>query len=156
MEAYVTGCCARIMSLVGDWATTEDPKILEEDLLAIIFSALRLAQMLRCQRACWSIRHLGSAIPGSLQADRPIFFDSETMVDKHMDEDSEEDSPTRYRKIVEVIVTPSLFKRGDTDGERFEVESCVEKTEVKCREASVASGLQRWEGRPTPYDDMDG
>lgn len=50
------------------------------------------------------------------------------------DEDSdEEDSRIRNGKTVEVFVTPSLFKSGRSDGERFDVESCVQRSEVKCR-----------------------
>ena len=57
------------------------------------------------------------------------------MDDKHGDDDSDGDPDApmaRYRKIVEIVVSPAMFKRGNTDGERFEDESCVEPAEVKC------------------------
>ena len=141
MEARVTECVRRIMSLVGHWVAAEDFKALEEDLEVILFQAVKFSQTLRCQRACWSVRHLGSATHGSSNtgyADGPVFFDGGTMNDKHGDEDSDgENVQTSYRKIVEIVVSPGLFKRGNTDGERFDIESCVEPSEVKCKRPSI-------------------
>ena len=141
MEARVTECVRRIMSLVGNWVAGEDFKALEEDLEVILFQAVKLSQTLRCQRACWSVRHLGSATHGSSNtgyADGPIFFDGGTMNDKHGDEDSDgENVQTSYRKIVEIVVSPRLFKLRNTDGERFDIESCVEPSEVKCKRPSI-------------------
>ncbi|KAL8838119.1 MAG: hypothetical protein Q9170_002260 [Blastenia crenularia] len=111
MESYVTRCCEHIMGLVGQWVGQRDRNILEEDLLAILFSAV-----------------------GSLASSRdPVLFDREIMEDKHGEEDSDgEDVPTADGKRVEILISPALFKRGNTDGERFEFESCIERAEVKC------------------------
>lgn len=63
------------------------------------------------------------------------------MNDKHGDEDSDgENVQTSHRKIVEIVVSPGLFKRGNTDGERFDIESCVEPSEVKCKRPSIGVG----------------
>ena len=144
MEACVTGCVRRIMTLVGNWVAAEELKPLEDELEGILFQAVRLSQTLRCQRACWSVRHLGSGAHVSSNtghANGPVFFDGGSMNDKHGDEDSDgEDVQTPYRKIVEIVVSPGLFKRGNTDGERFDVESCVEPSEVKCKKPSIGAG----------------
>ena len=56
------------------------------------------------------------------------------MEDRYGEEDSDkEDSQVRNGKLVEIFVTPSLFKSGNSDGEQFDVESCVQRSEVKCR-----------------------
>ena len=56
------------------------------------------------------------------------------MEDKHADENSDgEDIPTANGKHVQIVVSPGLFKRGNTDGEQFESESCIGGTEVRRR-----------------------
>ena len=142
MEARVTECGRRIMSLIGIWVAVEDRRMLEDELLVILLQAVKLSQTLRCQRACWSVRHPSSAVQGTLSAgDCLVFFDDGTMNDKHGDEDSDgENIQTSYKKIVEIVVSPALFKRGNTDGERFDVESCVEPSEVKCKRPSIGAG----------------
>ncbi|KAL8953268.1 MAG: hypothetical protein Q9222_000873 [Ikaeria aurantiellina] len=129
METHVTKCCDYVMGLVGAWVGTRDRKSLEEDLLAILFNAVSLSKTIRCQRAQWSVRQVGS-LSASID---PILFDGQIMEDKHGGEDSDgEDIPTADGRRVEILVSPALFKRGNTDGERFEFESCIERAEVKC------------------------
>ena len=139
MEGHVSDCGHRIMSLIGPWVDQKTRQKLEEELLGILFQAVRLSQTLRCQRASWSVRHVvdpSTQDPGlTTSASPPLFFDEAVMDDKHGDDDSDidaDDPMDRSRKIVEVVVSPALFKRGNTDGERFEIESCVEPAEVKC------------------------
>ena len=145
MKAHVTDCSSRIMSIVGDWVADENLKVLEDKLLPILFQAVKLSQTLRCQRACWSVRHLGDAVLQSHQtasSDRVVFFDESTMVDNiGNDSSDEEGSQRQYRKIVEVVVTPGLFKRGNTDGELFDVETCIQRSEVKCRELHTGARI---------------
>lgn len=130
MEARVTDCCDHIMGLIAPWVVKRDRRALEEELLAILFSAVSLSKTLRCQRALWSVRQVGE----SASRDKPILFDEEIMEDKHADENSDgEDIPTANGRHVEIVVSPGLFKRGNTDGEQFEFESCIERAEVKCR-----------------------
>lgn len=136
MEGYVSECSRQIMDLIGPWVGLDKRQKLEEELLGILLQAVKLSQILRCQRASWSVRHVigaNSQDPGLTAPDMPTFFDEVVMDDKHGDDDSEDDSSTpRGQKIVEIVVSPGLFKRGNTDGERFEFESCVEQAEVRC------------------------
>lgn len=43
---------------------------------------------------------------------------------------SDEDDPL-YERLVEVVVTPALFKRGNTDGEQYDIETCIEPAKVR-------------------------
>ncbi|KAL8879399.1 MAG: hypothetical protein Q9198_002978 [Flavoplaca austrocitrina] len=129
MESHVISCCEYIMRLVGQWVRNRDCRTMKEDLLLLLFNAVELSKILRCQRAQWSVRQVDN--PSSSKD--VILFDGETMEDKHSEEDSDgEDIPTPSGKRVEIIVSPGLFKRGNTDGEQFEYESCIERAEVKC------------------------
>ena len=128
------------MSLVANWVAAEDQGMLEDGLQKILSDAVKLSQTLRCQRAFWSIRQAGSVVNRTLNAGRTgswLYFDENTMDDEQGDEDSEGRSiPTSSRKTVEIIISPSLWKCGDTDGERYDIESCVERSEVKCKRPS--------------------
>lgn len=143
-EACVTECSNRIMGVVGNWVATENRRMLEETLLPMLLQAVKLSQTLRCQRAYWSVRHPGDAIrqrPQSGLPDDLVFFDEATMDDKHGDEDSDEEGAhAQYRKTVEIFITPGLFKSGNSDGEQFDIETCVERSEVRCRPLSIGLG----------------
>ena len=129
MESHVTDCHRHIMSVIGPWVPQGERQMLEEELLEILLSAVSLSKTLRCQRACWSVRH----VDVSSTRHSVVFFDEAIMDDKHGDEDSDEqDISTISKKVVEIVVSPGLFKRGNTDGERFEFESCLARSEVKC------------------------
>ena len=129
------------MGFVGNWVAPEKREALEDTLSTVLLQATKLSQTLRCQRACWSVRHLGDAIQRR-QSRRPhelVLFDEATMDDKHGDEDSDEEDG-QSEKIVEIFITPCLFKSDNTDGERFDVETCIERSEVKCRTPSIEPG----------------
>ena len=129
METHVTSCHRHIMSVVGPWVAQGERKVLEVELLEILFSAVSLSKTLRCQRACWSVRH----VDGPSAGESVIFSDEAIMDDKHGDEDSDgQQMPTANGKFVEIIVSPGLYKRGNIDGERFEFESCIARSDVKC------------------------
>ncbi|KAL8639629.1 MAG: hypothetical protein Q9228_003353 [Teloschistes exilis] len=132
MEHHAAECSDQIFQVVGNWAPEENRKALYDGLHSIIFQAVKLSQTLRCQRACWSIRSVKSEDPAFQGSGRkaPSFFDECTMQG-----DDDEAENQQFRKIVEVLVTPALFKRGNTDGERFDTETCLERAEVKCRPA---------------------
>ena len=142
-EGHVSSCGRRIMALVGPWVDLDTRKKLEGDLEAILLQAVQLSQVLRYQRASWSVRHVVDAKPHdsmSATSDTPVFFNEAIMDDKHGDDDSDDDvSSHRYRKIVEIVVSPGLFKRGDTDGERFDFEACVERAEVRCYSPAIGA-----------------
>ena len=123
------------MNIIGMWVTEKDRREVEDSLCAVILKAITLSQNLRCQRAHWSVRHPGDInqrVQSELSDDL-VFFDPATMEDRYGEEDSdEEDSQVRNGKLVEIFVTPGLFKSGNSDGERFDVEYCSQRSEVKC------------------------
>ena len=135
-----TACSTRIMSLVANWVAAEDQGKLEDGLREILSDAVMLSQTLRCQRAFWSIRQAGSFVNRTLnagRADSSLYFDEGTMYDKYGEEDSDGRSISiSSQKKVRVIISPSLWKRGNTDGERYDVEFCAERSEVKCKRSS--------------------
>lgn len=135
-----TACSTRIMSLVANWVAAEDQGKLEDGLREILSDAVKLSQTLRCQRASWSIRQAGSFVnraPNAGRVDSLLYFDERTMDDKYGDEDSDGRSiPTSSSKKVEIIISSSLWKRGDTNGERYDSEFCAERSEVKCKRPS--------------------
>ena len=137
MEKHVTQCCNRIMGVIAAWIATENRKALEETLLTVLLQAVKLSQTLRCQRAYWSVRHLGDSIHPGPQSGPPnglVFFNEASMDDKYGEEDSDEEGANApYSKIVEIFVTPGLYKSGNSDGERFDIETCIGRSEVKCR-----------------------
>lgn len=143
-KACVTDCSNRIMGVVGNWVATENRRTLEDSLLPVLLQAVKLSQTLRCQRAYWSVRHPGDAIRQGPQSELPdglVFLDKATMDDKHGDEDSDEEAAhAQYSKTVEIFITPGLFKSGNSDGEQFDIETCIERSEVKCRPLSIGLG----------------
>ena len=132
MEGHVTDCAKDIMSLIGPWMSEDDCKALEMEkgLHAILLSAVGLSKTIRCQRASWSVRH----IDGASARDCQLLYDEAVMNDEgHREDDRKgEEISTSGPKLVEVVATPGLFKRGNSDGELFELESCMYKSEVKC------------------------
>lgn len=38
-------------------------------------------------------------------------------------------------RIVDLVIGPGLYKRGNTNGQGFDTETCMERSEVKCRES---------------------
>lgn len=128
MEACVTQCSSRIVSLVHDWISPDARKTLEKDLLEILLEAVDLSRTLRRQRACWTVRHFD----GLPTRNSPVLLDETVMEDVHGDDESDNEGiRTAYKRAIDVIASPALFKRGDSDGKRFEVETCVVKAEVK-------------------------
>jgi hypothetical protein len=121
------------MSLIRPWVNQDAIQKLEEELSGILHQAVKLSLTLRCQRASWSVRHVVDVRSHDTEPTRntPIFFDEAVMKDDDDDDDEQACKP-QYRKLVEIVVSPSLFKRGNTGGEGFEFECCVEKAEVKC------------------------
>ena len=132
MEGHVTDCANQIMSLIGQWMSEDDRKALELDkgLQGILLSAVGLSKAIRCQRASWSVRH----IDGASARDSQLLYDEAVMNDEEHREDDKngEELLTSRPKLVEVVASPSLFKCGNSDGELFELESCLYKSEVKC------------------------
>ncbi|OAL49032.1 hypothetical protein IQ07DRAFT_681058 [Pyrenochaeta sp. DS3sAY3a] len=125
---------SEVMEVIRPWhkeGTPETMKVDEDKLYTIFASAVQLAQVLRRQRALWSVR-----LPWAPGGDgtTPLFtFDPTCMEDeRNNDEFGMEELKTR---CVEFIVTPALYKRGTMNGERFD------KEDARCRAAVVIVGL---------------
>ena len=72
----------------------------------------------------------------------PTPFDGQTMKDKNNDEESDDEDTKRNgyntrQRLVEIVVTPALFKRGTSEGERYESETCIVRADVTCADARV-------------------
>ncbi|KAF2643574.1 hypothetical protein P280DRAFT_256134 [Massarina eburnea CBS 473.64] len=109
------------------WCTTNDPKAIADyrnRLYDIFNEAVRFAQFLRRQRALWSVRFpMRKKLPNVTET-APLAFDGSYM----KDEWGEEDVGQGY--YVELVVTPTLWKRGTIDGERFENEEAAVPAKV--------------------------
>lgn len=73
----------------------------------------------------WSVR-----LPLAAEAGQSLEFNAETMQD--IDTRGGDDDEMEISKVVSLIVFPGLFKRGDTNGEHYDTETCVVKSMVKC------------------------
>lgn len=122
------------MEVVRPWHKGGTPQTLmadENKLYDIFVSAVQLAQILRRQRALWSVRL--PWVPGASGPAQPSRFDPFSMEDeRNNDHVSIEDLKTC---CVEFIVAPALYKRGTMNGDRFDKEEAV------CRSAVVIAGL---------------
>ncbi len=125
------------MNGIGRWIPAEQQAQAANDLKTCFMDAIALSQLLRRQRACWYVRFPASTTRASedmmLQGNRgsiPVFFDPTTMRDVNADY---MDPEYKHRKVLELLVSPGLFKRGDSDGDHFEEETCREPAEVTCK-----------------------
>lgn len=130
MGGRLTDCAKNIMLLIGQWVSEDDCKALEEGLQAILLNAVSLSRTMRCQRASWSVRHIDKASARDCQ----LPYDEVMMNDGgHREEDmTGEEILTSGPKLVQIVASPGLFKRGNSDGELFEFESCLYRSEVRC------------------------
>jgi hypothetical protein len=124
---------------------------IDTELTKIIRKAVEVSRLLRYQRPCWSIHY---PAPSRGLSGRQL-MDSETMIEHEFinEEDSGADgnrsslSSERHSgkidKVLELFVSPALFKTGNIDGELWEAgPSCLCKAVVTCKELdpSEASG----------------
>ncbi|KAG9203834.1 hypothetical protein G6514_001995 [Epicoccum nigrum] len=120
---------SEVMEVVRPWHKDETPERLraeERRLSEIFFSAVRLASILRRQRALWSVRL--PWVPGSSGQDQPLMFDPTSMDDERNNDDvSIEDLKAC---CVEFIVAPALYKRGTMNGDRFDTEAAIYRAAV--------------------------
>ncbi|SLM35202.1 hypothetical protein LPUS_04304 [Lasallia pustulata] len=139
VQAYIKSCSRYILTPIAGWTVETNQQKLEDELLGILSGTLKLSQKLRCQRACWSVRHLGAAPRVSLPPQQPgpfMVLDARAMRDINGDE--YDDVPGRrdtLGRIVDLVIGPGLYKRGNTNGQGFDTETCMERSEVKCRES---------------------
>ena len=72
----------------------------------------------------------------NLRRPRDIVFDEAYMRDDDIvDEDYGQDSGQKIRKLVELVICPGLFKRGNADGGRYDTEPCILQQPVLCRDS---------------------
>lgn len=124
---------ADVMDVVKAWHKTGTPagiKAEAEKLHAIFTNAVHFAQLLRRQRALWSIRF---TLPSSGETNAPLKFNPCCMEDERNNDDV--DMEELKKRCVEFIVTPALYKRGTMNGEFFDREDAA------CRAAVVIDGL---------------
>ena len=119
-------CGKLILDVVGPLAPKDQREQLANDLQGILVQAITFSQTLRCQRASWSVRHV---VRRASSNDQPVYFDKSIMVNERGDASDDGDGP--YRRLVEFVVSPALFKRGDTDGEQYDIETCLELAKVR-------------------------
>lgn len=99
----------------------------------IFAEAQKLNQLIRCQRASWQVRHPSRRViapiviteeDGTVREYDPspepwrLEFDPEYMKDQAQDYEG-------GKATVDMVLAPGLWKQGDVDGERFDVESCI-------------------------------
>jgi hypothetical protein len=141
-DATLQATAKQVMEVAAIWAPADALPELHDRLLNILTEAMIFSQLLRRQRACWSINGAPPApLPGS---DRngvqlpPIrqrtVFNRSTMKDIDEFEEDYGDDHGVPPKDVELFITPGLFKRGDADGEHFETDSCIAPIQVLCFE----------------------
>ncbi|KAH7081491.1 hypothetical protein BKA63DRAFT_210163 [Paraphoma chrysanthemicola] len=118
-----------VMDVVRPWHVTGDPEDVradEDQLYRIFRDAAQFAQLLRRQRALWSIRFASRPRLPVKDETRtgPLMFDPSSMKD---DRGDDEDMSLEAMKkcYVDIIVMPALYKRGTMNGERFESEEAA-------------------------------
>ncbi|KAH7357224.1 hypothetical protein BKA65DRAFT_475009 [Rhexocercosporidium sp. MPI-PUGE-AT-0058] len=137
---YLWKLCSEVMSTAGLWCPApHDQQKMASELLNIFSDAVHFVRLLRTQRAQWSLRFpkpYSNAPISPLQQGGPNYFDSKPqsriMFDPYTmrsiaphDDDERTDN-----KFVQIFITPALFKRGDTDGEKFDVFSCIDASVI--------------------------
>jgi hypothetical protein len=106
------------MSVLRSWSGRQERKDLgrlEKKLYDIFYNAVKLSQLLRQQRASWSI-----SFPGTKR------FDS-----RYVKEEWERDHARNLSKqLVEIVIIPALNKCGNVDEGGFERELTVVEASV--------------------------
>jgi hypothetical protein len=126
-QAFIRPRAVEVMDVIWPWAIPETEAELVDSLCEIFAEAVRLSQFLRRQRACWTVRFPATPLVPESTAKDPqrtsLVFDPESMIfkDDYFDDDEIDPEQLRGAKI-ELVITPALYKRGNVDGENFDVE----------------------------------
>ena len=138
VEAYLDRCAQLIIDPIRTWVQPGGEHDMKAKLIPIMKRAVEVSRLLRCQRACWSIRHL--AMPKQ-NMDSPsrgpdfVLFDESTMEDMDAGETHGKlHGQELHQRQVQIVVCPALYKRGNHNGERYDVEACMERSQVRCSE----------------------
>lgn len=125
---------SEIIEVLGPWAPQHTKRELMDSLGPIVASTIHFSQLLRRQRAYWYVcypahpRVLNNNIHG-------VLFDAKSMEDADdgdNDYGEEDDKGEGYGKLVEVVGSPSLIKRGDVEGKHFDEQMCTSRAIVGC------------------------
>lgn len=128
-----------ILKLAAFWASDQDRKHMGQQLLTIFERAVDFSQMLRRQRASWSIRYPVDAASSARSPThrQALPFDRDTMEDIDDDDEEEEEGPeskgSARPKLVDYFIEPALLKRGNMEGGNFDMETCACRAVVVCR-----------------------
>ncbi|RDI80094.1 hypothetical protein Vi05172_g9926 [Venturia inaequalis] len=126
-----------VMSVVAPWTNhpCEGGQTLDnlsDQLFMTYLDAVNFSQLLRRQRACWSVK-FPKRVPAALEDGVADFgnlrVDPGSMAGV-LDEDEDRDPEKLGRQFVEIVVTPALWKRGNMAGEQFETEHTFVKAVV--------------------------
>lgn len=106
------------MILIGSLAEPSKVQELGKALCEIYLDAVRLALSLWRQRAMWIVQYpLKPDEEGKLR----LTFNPNYMQDE-LNRDDNLDVETSRQQLVEIVITPALFKRGNADGEYLDRE----------------------------------
>lgn len=119
-----------IMKVVEIWAPESELDRLYTGLIELTVRAIDISQVMRRQRALWTLRHPSDCLTKE-ETDSAVLKSQGWFEDK-ADED-EEQSEQAISRVVGLVVSPGLFKRGNADGERYDIESCIKTAEVSYR-----------------------
>ncbi len=117
-QPAIRDAAKEVMGLVGSLALPLKVQELETALCEIYVEAVRFAQLLRQQRAEWSVKFPSRP---KTPVESQLMFDPSYMRNE-LDGDDTSDEKTSRQQLVEITVTPALFKRGNANGEHFDKE----------------------------------
>ncbi|KAJ3547507.1 hypothetical protein NM208_g1481 [Fusarium decemcellulare] len=119
--------------------------------------AIELSQLLRRQRACWYVRfpHImaGNQLPEN-DYTAPYIFQPDTMKDiDGLEEDEDDNAGSGHcLKAIDIVILPGLYKSGNHDGKKYDIEYLLLKAEVSCTEIvhqNVREGMAYTQPRET-------
>ena len=123
-EHKVHEAVVQVMSIAEPWAD-KDVVALASELHEIFLRGVEFSRLMRRQRACWSVRFpfaIALLVAGGDVAPM-LWFDPDAMVDES-GEDEEIPKDVLRRKMVEIVVCPSLVKRGNLVWGAFRCRVC--------------------------------
>lgn len=134
---YLGGIFEPLMTFASQWVAPEAHEDLWKSLMLICADAVEFAQVLRRQRASWSVRTLLATVargqPADQKADRAVLFDGHVLKDFDDEGGMVVDDGKTASKRVDIFLEPAVFKRGDANGDGFDRESCLLKALVTCQ-----------------------
>jgi len=125
-RTYLREHCRLVTRVIQPWAKLKPGckfSEVEAELVSIFEEAVQISHMLRQQRAYWTLRfpqviRTDASAPGGV-----LLFHETTMVD-------DDDKEIQSSRVVEIVVTPAVFKQGTADGERYDIWTCLHQAIV--------------------------